>query len=243
MNRYFVDKKNILKDSIVIARGEDVHHLARVLRVLPGEELYVSDGEGAAYIAVVERISGNEVILKIKQALKRVLRQDLPVVISLACAMPKNVRFDEIIDKCTQLGIDEIIPIITHRSLVREDIYDRKKERYERVMISAAKQSGVLFLPRLESPLEFSGLLGKLADYDLCLLPNLLNKQLSIRSVAEDFKGRRILAIIGPEGDFTPEEIRAATEAGCKAVSLGDSVLRVDTAAISSVGFLRLFFG
>jgi len=184
MNRYFVDKKNIQKENIVIARGEDVHHLARVLRVLPGEELYVSDGDGAAYIAVVERIAGEEIILKIKQALKRVLRQDLPIVISLACAMPKNVRFEEIIDKCTQLGINEIIPITTHRSLIKKDIYDRKRERYERVMISAAKQSGVLFLPKLESPLEFSGLLKQLANYDLCLLPNLLNKPLSIRSAA-----------------------------------------------------------
>ena len=113
--------------------------------------------------------------------------------------------------------------------------------RLQRIMTAAAKQSGVLSLPHLREAMVFKDLMKEAEDFDLCLLPNLSKRSLSLKQAATAFKGERILVLIGPEGDFTPEEIRLALEKGCQGVSLGEAVLRVDTAAIAVVSFLKMF--
>ncbi|HAJ56877.1 MAG TPA: hypothetical protein DCL35_03800 [Candidatus Omnitrophica bacterium] len=240
MNRFFVEKKYIGDTTIEISDAADVRHLARVLRIPQGEAVFISDGQGTGYVAQVSRISKNSVVLKI---IERQLSVERKAVISLACAIPKNARFEDIVDKCTQLGVGSIAPLVTERTLVSKTVFNKKLDRLNRVMIAAAKQSGVLFLPEIKEAVGFLEFLPQAAGFDLALLPNLSEKSMTIKKSLEGFSGKRVLVMIGPEGDFTPGEISLALEAGCRGISLGESVLRVDTAAICAVSFLRLYLG
>jgi len=242
MNRFYVEKEHIDKDKIKITGRDDVHHIARVLRLRPGEELFISDGDGGGYITEIEKIDKNCVDLKIKDVKKRRRRADRNVMISLACAIPKNARFEDIIGKATQLGVDEIIPLLTDRTLVEKGAFDKKAERFRRVIISSAKQSGALFLPELKEATVFEDLINGIGQYELRLLPNLARKGRILKDVVSSFKGKKILVLIGPEGDFSKREIEVALNSGCVSVDLGESVLRVDTAALSVMSFLSLYF-
>ncbi|MFH0940243.1 MAG: RsmE family RNA methyltransferase [Candidatus Omnitrophota bacterium] len=246
MNRFFVEKRNIGKEAIKITDNDDVRHLVSVLRLCPGEDVFISDGEGGGYITKIEKIDKNSVVLKIKDAQKRRQKSESKIIVTLACAIPKNARFarfEDIIDKAAQLGVSEIIPLLTERTLIESGTFDKRRERFKRIIIAAASQSGVLFLPELRETTPFEDLISRLGQYELRLLPNLSDRSHTLREVVSGFTGKKILVLIGPEGDFTKHEIEAALSLGCVGVSLGDSVLRVDTAAISVVSFLRLYFG
>jgi len=242
MNRFFVEKSQIGKETIDICDASDVHHLVCSLRVKKDEELFISDGEGAGYMAQVTLVSRHRVFLKIKKALKKSGRDEQQIRISLGCAVPKGTRFEEVVEKTTQLGIDEIIPLLTERTFIKKDAFIKRMSRLQRIMTAAAKQSGVLFLPYLREAVYFEDFIKEAEHFDLCLLPNLSERPLSLKKAVASFKKGRILVLIGPEGDFSPREIDRAIKAGCLGVSLGDSVLRVDTAAISVLSFIKLFF-
>jgi 16S rRNA (uracil1498-N3)-methyltransferase len=159
--------------------------------------------------------------------------------------VPKNVAFEDILDKCTQLGVQEIIPLVTERTFWDRESVEKKSSRFERVLRRAGKQSGALFLPQLKPAMSFREFLAQGASYGLRLIPNLAEGSLTLSQALTEKKeaaNGRILIVIGPEGDFTDKELKAAFGAGFKGITLGDSVLRVDTAAIASVGFIRLFF-
>ncbi len=243
MNRFFVERRYISEGNIRITDSDDLHHLTRVLRLSIGEQLFVTDGEGRAYIAIVERIARTSMILKILDTVKNSRPEDRKVTISLAVAVPKNVHFENIVDKCTQLGVSQIIPLLTERTLVKKDVFEKKNKRLERVLVSAAKQSGVLFVPKLNNAVNFSEFLPSLSEYDLKLLPNLSDRSIALSEALSGFDRGRILLMVGPEGDFSEKEIRAASASGCLGVSLGESVLKVDTAAIAAVSFIKLFLG
>jgi 16S rRNA (uracil1498-N3)-methyltransferase len=242
MNRFYVSKDQIVKERITIHDRQDARHLIGVLHLKKGEELYVSDGEGSAYLCELDEAKRQSVILRIKKRLSRLARDQQKVLVSLACAVPKNTRFEEVVDKGTQLGVDEIIPLFTGRTVVKKEAFDKKRGRFERILLAAAKQSGALFLPHLRDSVVFHDLFKKTLDYHLMLLPNLSSKSKTFKEALQELKGRRLLILIGPEGDFSPEEIKEALKAGCQGVSLGESVLRVDTAAIAALSFVRLYF-
>ena len=241
MNRFFVEKSQIGKETIDICDVNDVHHFIQVLRVKKGEDLFITDGQGAGYIAQITQVSKHRVSLKIKKTLKKNSRDEQQIKITLACAVPKGVRFEEVVEVATQLGIDEIIPLLTERTFIKKDAFDKKRDRLERIMTAAAKQIGALFLPFLREAVYFKDFIKEADHFDLCLLPNLSERPFSLKKAVATFKARRILVLIGPEGDFSPQERALAFQMGCQGVSLGESVLRVDTAAIATISFLKMF--
>ena len=241
MNRFFVEKSQIGRETIDICNSSDVRHLISSLRVKKGEDLFVSDGEGSGYIAQVTQVSKHRVSLKIKTTLKKCSRDEQQIRITLACAVPKGVRFEEVVDKATQLGADEIIPLLTKRTFMKKDAFDKKRDRLQRIMTAAAKQSGASFLPHLREAVYFKDFIKEAGSFDLCLLPNLSERPLGLKKAVATFKRGRILVLIGPEGDFSPQELALAFQMGCQGVSLGESVLRVDTAAIATISFLKMF--
>lgn len=243
MNRFYVPKKDITASHIDVTDSSSVRHLKKVLRLRTGEEVFVSDGEGASYVARIESSSKKTLRLKISKANPPLDRQDRRVLITLACAVSRSVPFDAIVDKATQLEVDEIIPLFTERTLVKRDIFEKKAARLLRILDAGMKQSGALFIPHLRPATSYDDLIARVPAYDLCLLPNLSQKSSPIREAVKTFKGKRILILIGPEGDFTGPEIDTAFRAGCLGVGLGGSVLRVDTAAIAAVGYLKMHFG
>jgi 16S rRNA (uracil1498-N3)-methyltransferase len=241
VNRFLVDKINPADKFIILSDPEELHHLKDVLRIKAGEKVAVFDRLGNEYIVVVAEISSTQTKLEIKE--KRPVN-DLGIEITVACAIPKKVKMDDIIDKLTQLGVTCIIPLQTERVIVK---LDKQKKllrflRWEKIAISAVKQSQRSNFVTIKPVTEFKDVVSNAQDFDLKLIPTLEPQTKTLKSVfnhsAEQFK--KIMVLIGPEGDFTPQEVSLAKIAGFLPVTLGKQVLRVDTAAIAAVSFIKL---
>ncbi|MBU0547282.1 MAG: 16S rRNA (uracil(1498)-N(3))-methyltransferase [Candidatus Omnitrophica bacterium] len=244
MNRFFVDKVDAVdaKDKyIIISDPAQLHHLRDVLRIKPLELVVVFDNCGNEYITVVVEIGIKAVKLKVKE---KMVPKDLGVSITVACAIPKKVKMDDIVDKLTQLGVECIIPLETERVIVRLDKQKKieRFQRWEKIALSAAKQSQRSKLAVIKPISALKDVLSSAKEFDLKLIPTLEGNRISLKEVInqEYKKTKKIIILIGPEGDFTYLEIALAKKAGFLPVSLGARVLRVDTAAVAVVSFIKL---
>jgi len=241
MRRFFCPAKNISPDTITIDDLGQVHHIRDVLRIKIKDKTIVFDERGNEYDCVIEDIS-SVVVLSIKKIRAQSSRKDKAVRITVACAIAKKCKMDEIIDSLTQLGAARIIPLETERVIVK---FDKDKEasrlaRWKKIALNACQQSQRSTLVVVEPIMNIKKLLGEIQDYDLKLIPTLIGKRKSLKEACAQTNPRNILILIGPEGDFTPGEVNLAKKCGCIPVSLGDLVLRVDTAAIAAVSYIRL---
>jgi len=240
MNRFFCFSFNVTGRDITIDAREHVHHIRDVLRLKPKDEVAAFDERGNEYKCVIERI-GDKVILRIIS--KKVSFKEKLTRLTIACAVPKKAKFDDIVDKLTQLDVTRIIPIFSARVVVKWGKEKRalQKKRWEKIAVSAVQQSQGTSLPVIDEPKDFKQVLAEAGDYDLRLIPHLSGERKTLKDV---FSGaatqKNILVLIGPEGDFTPQETKLALSFGFIPVSLGDNVLRVDTAAIAVASFIKL---
>jgi 16S rRNA (uracil1498-N3)-methyltransferase len=152
---------------------------------------------------------------------------------------------DDIVDKLTQLGVECIIPLETERGIVRLDKQKKiqRSQRWEKIALSAAKQSQGSRLVVIKPVSALKDVLLSVDDFDLKLMPTLEGERKSLKDVfsrGECIGIKKIIVLIGPEGDFTPGEVALAKKAGFIPVSLGERVLRVDTAAIAVASFIKL---
>lgn len=237
MHRLYINQA-IGNNSITITDAEQLHYLRDVLRLKVHDEVVIFDNQENEYTCSITELSKNQATLTVKSR-KRAEPQHAQIAV--ACAIPKNDRMDEIVDSLTQLGVATIIPMETERVIVRLD--EKRKEarlnRWRKIAQSAAQQSQRNSIPLVESVTSFASVLSHSQDYDLKLIPTLSGDRRHIREVLTD-SARNILVLIGPEGDFTPQETKLAREAGFIPVSLGDSVLRVSTAAIAVMSYISL---
>jgi len=240
MNRFYSDSGNISGDKIIISDKSQVHHIKDVLRLEAEEEVVVFDDKGREYISVIEKLLPKEVVIRIMKEKKIALAPKVRVTV--ACAIPKKSKMDDIIDKLTQLGVDRIIPLLTERVIVKLDKRKEilRKERWEKIALSSAKQSQRNIMPVVEPVRGIKEVLSASEEYDLKLIPTLFGERKSLREVLNKSSARNILFLIGPEGDFSEEEVELAKKAGFLAISLGDSVLRVETAALCVASFIRI---
>ena len=241
MNRFLVEKIDAGNKFIILNDPAQLRHLRDVLRARLGKRIAVFDCLGNEYAAIVIEIGLSSVKLEIKE--KRP-PNDLDIQITVACAIPKRVKMDDIIDKLTQLGVTCIIPLQTERVIVKLD--QRKKlqrfQRWERIALSAVKQSQRSKLVVINPVSEFKDAIVNTDDFDLKLIPTLEAQRRTLKEIfnhpAKPIK--KVMVLIGPEGDFTPQEVSLARAAGFLPVTLGQQVLRVDTAAIAVVSFIKL---
>jgi len=241
MNRFFVKKINLKDKFIILSDHAQLHHLRDVLRVKPLELVGVFDDPGNEYIAVVTEIGPDAAKLEIKE---RRPASDPGLKITVACAIPKKVKMDDIVDKLTQLGVERIIPLQTERVIVRLDKQKKleRLSRWQKIALSASKQSQRSRLPNIDPVTEFKDAVLAAGGFDLKLIPTLEGRRKSLKDIFSGSSGKigSVMLLIGPEGDFTPGEVALAKEAGFLPVSLGLQVLRVDTAAIAVVSFIKL---
>ncbi len=239
MARLFLSDPKVISGRISIEEPASIHYLRDVLRSRQHDTVIVFDGKGREYICSVETIS-EKIVLIVREESAAVKREG-NVVITCACAIPKNSRMDDIIDKLTQLGVDRIIPLITERTQVKLDKKRRliKHERWEKIAIAASQQSQRVSLPKIDLVTEFDDFISLTNRFDVKLMPNLVGKTKHLSQLLNSL-GKNILVAIGPEGDFSQAEVDTAIKNGFISVSLGDTVLRVETAAVSIVSFLRL---
>jgi len=241
MNRFFIEKINAVDRTINLNDPDQLHHLRDVLRIKPKEVVAVFDRLGNEYLAIVIEIGISCAKLEIKE--KRP-SNDLSVQITVACAIPKKVKMDEIIDKLTQLGVDCIIPLETERVIVKLDKQKKlqRLQRWEKIALSAVKQSQRSKFVEINPVTDFKEVIASAQDFDLKLIPTLEAERKTLKNIFNhtDKQFKKIIVLIGPEGDFTPQEIILAKQAGFLPVSLGQQVLRVDTAALAVVSFIKL---
>ncbi|PIP21320.1 MAG: 16S rRNA methyltransferase [Candidatus Omnitrophica bacterium CG23_combo_of_CG06-09_8_20_14_all_40_11] len=242
MQRIFCSLKEIIADKIVISDPGIIHHIKDVLRLKIGDEVIVCDEKGNVYNSVMEGLTSKNMALKIK-APKTASATEKKIRITVACAIPKKSKFDDIVDKLTQLGVDRIIPMQTERVIVKLDVRkaNSRLSRWEKIALSASEQSRRNNLPSIEPIKSIQQILSEAADYDLKLIPALIDKRKNLKEIFCTTRPKNILVLIGPEGDFTPEEVNLAKNVGCIPVTLGDFVLRVETAAVAVASFIRLY--
>ncbi len=230
------DQKILLDDP------DEFQHLSRVLRLRKGDEVELVNGKGALATGVVDQLGVTSAVIACRDI------QVVPPVdmlrLTIACAIPKRAKFESIIEKCTELGVTRIIPLLSERTEVVADLRrnEKKADRFARVVINAAKQAKILHFPAVSEPLSFSMALHLLIRQHVkILIPWLEGERIPVaRALAGIGACREVAFFIGPEGDFTSKEIRMAVDAGAVPVSLGDTVLKVDTAAIAVSAFARL---
>lgn len=240
MHRFFVER--ISGNKAVISDKEQLHHIRDVLRLKENDVISLSDGRGKDYTGTITSISRNQIELKVKP---EKAREENILKLTIACAMPKNTRFDDVVDFLTQLGVERIIPMRTGRVVVKLD-NEKAVERHQRwvkIAQNAAQQSQRSHIPVIEGLTDFEDVISQSGGYDLKLIPHLSGERRLIREIIKKRKPRNILVLIGPEGDFTPAEVQLALDNGFQAVSLGDTVLRVATAAIAVASYIKFAIG
>jgi len=243
MHRLYCPSQNISDNKIIIDSKDQVHHAKNVLRLKDNEEVIIFDGEGNEYRSVLDKLSPKGMIFEVKDK-KNFILNPSKIKITVACAIPKDSRMDEIIDKLTQLGAQRIIPLETERVIVKLDKHKKilRQERWKKIALNASLQSQRNTLPILEPIKNIKQLLSDSRSFDLKLIPTLTGEREPLKEILEESKPKNILVMIGPEGDFTSGELDSAKKAGCIPVSLGDLVLRVETAAVAVVSFIRLYY-
>jgi 16S rRNA (uracil1498-N3)-methyltransferase len=217
--------------------GREAQHALRVLRVRRGEPIMVLDGAGGELICEVRSCGRDTVELAVT---RRTSVPRLPCQITLLQALPRGKIIEAIIQKATELGVHRVVPLLSERVTARleGDSAAHKAEKLQQVAIEAIKQCGSAWLPRIESPMTPAEFLARKETFDLPLVASLQPGARHAREYFHTFQaehGRKpesVCVWIGPEGDFTPDEVGAAQAAGALPITLGRLVLRSETAAI-----------
>ena len=217
----------------------DSHHCADVLRLGVGDRLTVFDGEGNAAEAELREVHRRRCILRIGAARRT---PPLRCAVTLAQAVPKGKAMDLVLQKAVELGASSVIPLLTERTVVRfEDAgeADRKRERWQAIALEACKQCGRDAIPSIAFPRTVKEFLEDIPPGGILLLASLQPGARPIKEVLASCGSRdRVTVMVGPEGDFTPEEVDAAVSAGAVPVTLGPMVLRTETAALYCLSVL-----
>lgn len=213
------------RDSRAILVGDEARHLARVLRAKVGDAVRVFDGSGLEWTARVVTIGRDEVTLDVGVPMPA--RPVPRHVLTLAVALPKGDRQKWLVEKLTELAVDRLVPLVTARGVA--EATESARGRLERGVIEACKQCGRNTLMEIAAPVTLEALADRHPDA-LRLIAHPDGRPLDevVRGPADE-----IVAAIGPEGGFTPDEIAAAERLGFERVSLGPHVLRIETAAIA----------
>jgi 16S rRNA (uracil1498-N3)-methyltransferase len=217
--------------------SEESHHCADVLRLQVGDRVTLFDGAGSVTDAVLTEVHRKHCRVTIGE---RTTTPPLKCAITLAQAIPKGKNMDLILQKAVELGASSIVPLLTRRTVVRLDEEDgsRKQERWQQIAQEACKQCGRNQVPRVTHPSSLEEFL-KQPREGLILLASLQPGAVSIKeALAKTTDHQAVTVLVGPEGDFTPEESAVALTAGSIPVTLGPMILRAETAAIYCLSVL-----
>ncbi len=239
MHRFFVPPECFSGDIVHLPEPVS-HQLRRVLRARPGDEIIVLDNSGLEFGAVVETLETGEARARVTSRSKSVREPD--VFITLYQAMLKTDKFEFVLQKCTELGVTRFVPMYCERSVPRARTEGSNRyERWKRIVREAAEQSGRGRLPLVEQPLEF---IQACEDADSpALIPWEEEREFGLRRALGAFRTdavspgdkRTLSLLIGPEGGFSGDEVGLARSYGITSVTLGNRILRAETAGITTV--------
>jgi 16S rRNA (uracil1498-N3)-methyltransferase len=243
MHRFYLPPERCA-GTVMQLQGREAHHALHVLRLKRGETVTVLDGAGHEFACVVEAGPRDELDLRVTQ--KNSLAPP-PFQITLLQALPKGKIIEPIIQKAVELGVHRVVPLLTERVVAQLDDEgaQHKRDKWRQVAIEAIKQCGAPWLPEIEAPAALAEILGRKEQFDLSLVGSLQTERRHPRECFQEFHARQgrppqtVAVWIGPEGDFTLDELKAIQARGALPVTLGDLTLRVETAAVYCLSILN----
>ncbi len=234
MPRFFVTASQIADSGngrVITVTGDDASHITRVLRMKSGEHLTACDENGIEYDTVVQS-TGHEVILEVLSS--HPSENEPPYRAVVYQALVKGDRFDTVLQKATELGAAEFVPVITSRCTVKleKSEYRKKVERWQRIVHEAAKQCGRAVIPQVREPVMFRDAVAEAAKTDLPLFCYEADGTRPLPAIFAEVESPGSAAVmIGPEGGFELSEASFAAESGMRMTGLGKRILRTETAA------------
>src|ERR1051326_115356 len=243
MHRFYLPPHQCRDDELRLT-GSEAHHALHVVRLRRGERILVIDGAGRRLVCEVVEPGRKQVQLRI---LEQSVAPPLPCQVTLLQALPKGKLIEPIIQKATELGVARVIPLLADRTVIQLAPEERKLKsaKWQSIAMEAIKQCGSAWLPAVEAPLTVHEFLQRNEKSELALVGSLSEPRAHPRTYFESFRqanGRNPTSAgvwIGPEGDFTPQELDAIKAAGAQPISLGPLVLRAETAAVYSLSVLN----
>lgn len=245
MHKFFVPIENFQGNYATI-QGEDVKHIYKVLRLQEGEKVYINNCQGEEFLGSIVTIDKKEVQVKIIE--KNDINNEMPINIYLLQGLPKASKMDLIVQKATELGIKQVVPVITERVIIKNELGEyKKKDRWNRIALEACKQCKRSLIPEVLSPVNLKEYLNQEKKFDIIVVPYENAEGYGIKSminsIKEKDKIKNVAIIIGPEGGFEEEEIVFLKELGAHIVTLGPRILRTETAGFISASLLAYELG
>ena len=244
MHRFYVSPEEWDARAIAL-RGSEAHHARDVLRLKAGEKVVLFNGRGRELTAEIVNLTGDEIQVR---KLHEGETPPLPCRIVLGQAIPKGKNMELIVQKAVEIGAAEIAPIISDRTIVQVDSDNaaHKQTKWQQIAIEAAKQCGQNWVPHVHAPKKLAEFFSTASEqsFDVRLIGSLKPDAQHLRTILAMYSSehanrpRTVLMLVGPEGDFTPAERALACRHGCKPITLGPIILRVETAAIYCLSIL-----
>ena len=230
MQLFYIPK---VSGTIVVLDQTESKHVVRVLRLATGSEVHLVDGNGGFYEAEITDANPKNCQLTIRKSIREFGKKNFRL--HMAVAPTKNTdRFEWFLEKATEIGVDEITPLLSDHS-ERKHI---KSERLEKILVSAMKQSVKAYLPKLNEMVTFSDFLKSCTTQNRFIAHCYEGEKPHLKNRVE--QNQDVVILIGPEGDFSLEEVTRAKEHGFTEVSLGASRLRTETAAVAACHIINL---
>ncbi len=234
-HRYFTSQ---IQGDTALLTGQDAHHLGRVMRAKPGQEVILCDGAGYDYTGRIEAIEPEQIRFALLD--KRPCTAEPSVEVTLFVGYPKQDKLELILQKAVELGAVRLVPFFSRYCVTTPKKEEQKNERYARIAAEAAKQCGRGILPQVELPLDIRQLPQRFAQFDAVLFCY----EKGGRPIRDCLAGAKRVAIItGAEGGFSEEEAQALIAAGAKVIGLGPRILRCETAPIAALSAVMAFTG
>lgn len=229
MQRYFVEKSNIMNNKVYID-GDDYYHITKVMRMKKKDQIIVCDNS-LSWLVEIETFTNDTVIATIIEQLDE--KKELPVNVTIAHGVVRREKMEEVINKITQLGASFYLPVNMEFCNVKfnDEKLDRKMERMNKIAKEASEQSHRTHLLEVLKPITFKDFISQKSNYDLCLYAyEVTSKDRSLKEILQTKKYQNILILVGPEGGISEKEVSILNEAKFIPISLGPRILRTEVA-------------
>ena len=237
MPRFFCDE---ISGKTARITGTDALHIYKSLRASPGDKFTLCDGKGYDYYVTAESVSADEILFSVLEKFKNETEPEIKV--TLFQCLPKGDKFDGIIQKSVELGVYNIVPVISEFCVSRPDftVFEKRRERLNKIALAAAKQCGRGIIPKVLPINTFDETLEEIKN-----APTLFFYEGGGDACDKyiDKNTKRLNILIGPEGGFSDSEAKSVTAAGAKAVTLGKRILRTETAPVTALSVVMFLTG
>ena len=240
----FLVSPDAVRDGAATVEGRELAHMRKVLRLRPGARVLLWDGEGTEHEALIRAYDGGVATMTVVRSYRP--ERESSLAVTLAQAVGKGDKMDWIVEKSTELGVACVAPFFSSHTVPRfaGDKSTRRRERWEKIAVAAARQSGRTWVPEIREPDGFDALLAGDWQCDARLLFWEGAAGRGLHSLREELDSlRSVLVMVGPEGGFSEEEAARAAACGFHTVELGRRILRTETAAVAAVCAVQLLWG